>query len=90
MTLLKPEFAKVKLKDVPKEIVREYNLQEISTSDRWVYIQIRKGMYGQPKAGSLGHDLLDLKLNKEGYNQSNLVPGLWKHKDQPISFFGRG
>ena len=78
MTPLKrPEFVKVKLEDIPEEIVKENNLRESATPDRWVYIRVSKGMYGLPQAGSLGHDLLELRLNKEGYYQSKIVPGLW-------------
>jgi hypothetical protein len=43
-------------------------------------------MYGLPQAGSLGHDLLQKRLNKEGYFQSQIIPGFWKHKTRPIQF----
>jgi predicted class III extradiol MEMO1 family dioxygenase len=41
---------------------------------------------GLPQAGSLGHDLLEQRLNKEEYFQSQIVPPLWKHKTKPIQF----
>ena len=43
-------------------------------------------MYGLPQSGSLGHDLLEERLNKEGYFQSRIVPGLWKDKTRKIQF----
>ena len=43
-------------------------------------------MYGLPQVGSLGHDLLEKRLNKAGYHQSAIVPGLWKHTTRPIQF----
>ena len=43
-------------------------------------------MYGLPQAGLLANELLEKRLNKRGYHQSKLVPGLWKHKWQPIQF----
>ena len=43
-------------------------------------------MYGLPQAGSLGHDLLQERLNKEGYFQSKTVSGLWSHKTRDIKF----
>ena len=43
-------------------------------------------MYGLPQAGSLEHDLLKTRLNQEGYYQSKVVPGLWKHKTKSIQF----
>eukprot|EP00804_Cyclotella_cryptica_P002314 CCRYP_004050-RA/>CCRYP_004050-RA protein AED:0.45 eAED:0.45 QI:0/-1/0/1/-1/1/1/0/165 len=43
-------------------------------------------MFGLPQAGSLGHALLEERLNKAGYFQSQIVPGLWKHKTRSIQF----
>jgi hypothetical protein len=87
MTPLKrPEYAKIKLSDIPEEIIDEYNLREKATPDGWVYIKVIRGMYGLPQAGSLGHDLLEERLNKEGYFQSQIVPGFWKHKTRNIKF----
>ena len=39
-------------------------------------------MYGLLQAGSLGLNLLDKKLNKEGYFWSKILPDLWKHRDK--------
>jgi hypothetical protein len=77
--LRRPEYAKIRLSDIPEEIIEEYNLREKATPDGWVYIKVIRGMYGLPQAGSLGHDLLEKRLNAEGYFQSKIVPGLWKH-----------
>jgi hypothetical protein len=77
MTPLKrPEFAKLKLSDIPAEIVKLYNLEKIATPEGWVYVRVDKGMYGLPQSGSLGHDLLKQRLNAEGYFQSRIAPGL--------------
>ena len=48
--------------------------------------KITKGMYGLPQAGLLAYELLEKRLNKNGYYQSKLVPGLWKHNTRPITF----
>ncbi len=64
MTPLKrPEYAKIKLTDIPNEVIKEYKLHEYVTPDGWVYIKVIRGMYGLPQAGSLGKS----RLNKEGY-----------------------
>ena len=84
MTPLKrPEFAKINIRDIPTKIIQEYNLCKKATPDDWVYIEVIRGMYGLPQAESLGHDLLEDRLNKEQYYQSKIVPGLWKHMDKP-------
>jgi hypothetical protein len=67
-------------------MIKENNLHQYATPDGWVYIKVSRGMYGLPQAGSLGHDLLGQRLNKEGYFQSQIVPALWKHKTRPIQF----
>ena len=43
-------------------------------------------MYGLPQAGLLAQQLLEGRLNDEGYYQSTIVPGLWKHESRPIQF----
>eukprot|EP00956_Cyclotella_meneghiniana_P007050 scaffold9575_cov44-Cyclotella_meneghiniana.AAC.1 len=82
----RPEFGRVKLSDIPEEIIEEYKLREIATADEWVYFRADKTHYGLPQAGSLSHDLLEKRLNKEGYYKSLIAPGLWKHKTRDIQF----
>jgi hypothetical protein len=87
MTPLKrPEYAKVKLSDIPEEVKQEYKLRDKVTPDGFVYMMVVRGMYGFPQAGSLGHNLLEEQLNKEGYFQSKIVSGLWSHKTRDIKF----
>ena len=43
-------------------------------------------MYGLPQAGLLSNELLEKRLDNQGYRQSKLVPGLWKHDWQPVQF----
>ena len=51
-----------------------------------VYIITNCGMYGLPQSVLLANKLLKNCLNKQGYHQSKLVPGLWKHKWRPVKF----
>ena len=82
----RPEFGRVKLSDIPEEIIDDYKLREIATPDEWVYFRTDKTHYGLPQGGSLSHDLLEKQLNKEGYFKSLTVPGLWKHRTRNIQF----
>jgi hypothetical protein len=80
MTPLKrPEYIRAKIDDLPKEIINEYKLQEKVNRQGMVCIKVTKGMHGLPQAGLLANELLEQRLNKHGYFQSKLVPGLWKH-----------
>ncbi len=87
MTPLKwPKYAKIKILDIPDEVITEYKLHQFATPNGWVYVKVIRGIYSLPQAGSLGHDLLEHRLKKEGYFQSQTVPGFWKHKTKSIQF----
>jgi hypothetical protein len=51
------EYMKMMLSRFPEEIVQRYNLNALAV-DGWVYIEIRKGMYGLKQAGLLTNQLL--------------------------------
>jgi len=44
------EYLKLKLTNVPAEIISEYGLRKKATEDGHIYVEIRKGMYGLPQA----------------------------------------
>jgi len=87
MTPLKrPEYVKIKLSDIPEKIIVKYKLHDLANADGSVYIESNRGMYGLPQLGLIANELLEERLNKHGYQQSKLVPGLWKHDKRPIQF----
>jgi hypothetical protein len=53
--MLNPKYMHLHLDIIPDKIIVHYNLCDIVTPDGWVYIEIRKGMYGLPKAGILAN-----------------------------------
>jgi hypothetical protein len=79
------EYTKMLLSRFPKEIVQKYNLNALAI-DGWIYIEIRKGMYGLKQAGLIANQLLQTRLAPFGYYPARHTPGLWLHKTQPISF----
>jgi hypothetical protein len=81
-----PEYIRMKITDIPEEIITEYKLRDLVEPNDCVYIIIVLGMYGLPHAGLIANELLEKRLNNHGYHQSKLVPGLWKHKWRPIWF----
>jgi hypothetical protein len=68
-----------------EEIVKKYNLKEVAV-DGWVYIEIRKWMYGFKQAGLLANQLLQKSLAPFGYYPARHTPCIWLHKTRPISF----
>jgi hypothetical protein len=79
------EYMKMLLSRFPEEIIQKYNLNALAV-DGWVYIEIRKGMYGLKQAGLLANQLLQSRLAPFGYYPARHTPGLWLHKTRPISF----
>jgi hypothetical protein len=76
---------KMLLSRFPEEIVNTYNLNALAV-DGWVYIEIRKGMYGLKQTGLLATKLLQARLAPFGYYPARHTPGLWLHKTRPIAF----
>ena len=50
---------RLKLSDIPEEIIVQYKLRDIATPEGYVYSEITKGMYGLPQAGIIAQVLLD-------------------------------
>ena len=61
------EYVKLRLSDIPDKVVRKYKLHETGkvASDGFVYVEVRKGMYGLPQAGILAQELLEKRLNAQ-------------------------
>ena len=58
---------KINLAQIPHEIISEYNLKEKVHTNRYVYIEIQKGMYGLPQVSMLANKLPKRRLAKHGY-----------------------
>ena len=83
MTPLKQkEYIRIKISNIPEEIIIEYKLQDLITKDGSIYIQANKGMYGLPQLGLLANELLEKRLNRHGTDK---VPGLWRHDTRPAT-----
>jgi hypothetical protein len=81
--MARPEFIRIKLADIPEDVIECYNLREIVDADGYVYCRVEKGMYGLPQAGIIAQqELLEDRLGKEGYFQSQTTPGLLTHEDR--------
>jgi len=84
-TLPQCEFMRKELKKTP-EIIPQYNLRAIATSDGYIYMQIGLGMYGLPQTGKIANEELEKHLKPFAYAPCPRTPGLWKHTNHPISF----
>ena len=52
----------------------------------YVFLEVRKGMYGLPQAGILAYNLLVERLAKHCYSPCPTTTGLWRHSSRPVSF----
>ena len=53
------EYMRLKLEDLPKDFIEEYNFRDKVTKDEYIYVEICKGMYKLPQAGILVQELLE-------------------------------
>jgi hypothetical protein len=83
--LLRPEFMRMSRKQVSATIIAEYGYEDYFINDM-LYFQINKGMYGLPQAGLLAQNRLVAHIAEHGYTQSDLVPCLFRHATNGISF----
>jgi hypothetical protein len=55
------EYMCLPISILPDEIIDKYGLKKLAV-DGWVYLEIRKGMYGLKQAGILANQLLQKRL----------------------------
>jgi hypothetical protein len=78
-------YAKIPIDCIPQHIIDMYHLTPL-IHNGYVYVQVRKGMYGLKQAGKLAHDQLVQNLAPYGYAPAPITPGLWRHETRPITF----
>ncbi len=79
------EYMKKNLSLFPTWTIEQYNLNILAV-DGWVYIEMRRAVWGLPQAGILANKRLRQKLAPFGYHKSVNTPGLWMHKSWSITF----
>ncbi len=70
---------------VPPWTWEQYNL-ETHAKNGFVYLEMRRAIWGLPQAGILANKLLRIRLLPHGYYECTHTPGLWRHLTHPISF----
>ena len=79
------EYMRIPIDVIPEEIIEQYGLREFEHNG-YVYVEIRKGMYGLCQAGKIANDALVPYLANHGYHQSKQTHGLFTHETRPITF----
>jgi hypothetical protein len=60
------EYMRLPISILPLNIIEKYNLTRLAVNG-WVYMEIRKGIYGLKQAGILANQLLHKRLKPFGY-----------------------
>lgn len=79
------EYMKISIDIIPEDIIIRYKLKE-KVHNGYVYVEIRKGMYGLPQAGKIANDDLQRQLAPHGYRPVKHTPYLWKHDTRATMF----
>jgi hypothetical protein len=83
--LLRSEYVRVGKSQISSTIVSEYKLEAYLIDD-YYYFEVVKGMYGLPQSGLLAQQRLIKHLEKSEYTQSTVVPCLFSHPTNGITF----
>ena len=68
------EYMRFRLETIPMEIRLQYELDKIAVNG-WVYVEIRKGMYGLPQAGMLANNYSRHDSNNMATKNVVIPPG---------------
>jgi hypothetical protein len=79
------EYIRLPISILPLDIIEKYDLTRLAVNG-WVYMEIRKRMYGLKQSGLLANQLLQKRLKPFGYYPARHTPGLWLHNTKPTAF----
>jgi hypothetical protein len=79
------EYMRLPISILQIDIIEKYKLTHLAVNG-WVYLEIRKDMYGLKQSGLLANQLLHKRLKPFGYHPARHRPGLWLHSTKPTAF----
>ena len=80
------QYMRIHLKDIPNEVIVDYSLLPIADANGYVYVDIRKGIYGLKEASIITYKRLVRNLQPHGYAPVAHTYGLWTHSTLPTTF----
>jgi hypothetical protein len=79
------EYMKMPISLFPSWTREQYNL-DTHAKNGFVYLEMRRAVWGLPQAGILANKVLRKRLLPHGYYKCTHTPGLWRHLTRLISF----
>ena len=64
--LARYEYLRLKVSNLPKDVIEKYGVKDKKTREGYIYVEIRKLMYGLPQSVLLAQELLEQRLQKLG------------------------
>ena len=80
------EYMRIPFNIFPADIIATYNLTEKACEDGYIYIRIKKGMYGLKQAAILAYNQLKNHLKPYGYAPIAHSMSLWTHTSRRTKF----
>eukprot|EP00978_Attheya_sp_CCMP212_P021358 scaffold62214_cov29-Attheya_sp.AAC.2 len=79
------EYMKMPLSIFPQHVIDQYKLHDLVYKG-YIWIEIKRSIYGLPQAGKLANEYIRKKIAPHGYYEVKHTPGLWKHVTRSIIF----
>lgn len=77
-----PEYMRIHNRYFPKDIRKQYDIDNIVANDGYVYFRMKRGMHGLKQAVRLAFDQLKLRLKPFGYFPDKNHPTNWHHESR--------
>jgi hypothetical protein len=81
----KPEYMRIRWQHIPDDIKEKYNLYD-KVHNGYIYVLIKRGMYGLKQAAVLAYEHLISNLSQHGYSPVPHTLGIWHHKTRRTKF----
>jgi hypothetical protein len=80
------QYLRVPISVIPQEVWDDPRYDIPVAADGYVYLEIRRGMYGLKEAGIIAFNQLVKKLAPSGYEPMPFTPGMWRHRTKRTTF----
>jgi hypothetical protein len=80
------QYLRVPPSAIPTEVWDDTRYAITIAADGYVYLEIRRGMYGLKESGIIAFNQLVAKLAPYGYEPAPFTPGLWRHSNRRTTF----
>jgi hypothetical protein len=80
------QYMRVQPSAIPQEVWDDSRYQIEPAADGFIYLEIRRGMYGLKEAAIIAFNQLVNKLAPSGYAPMPFTPGLWRHQSKRTTF----